>query len=135
MAEGFLKSLISNDENMSTCFSTSSCGINAYSGDPVSDLSVDAMKNEWQIDISAHHSTCLNEYILDNSYLVLTMEKRQKEYLISLFPEYYDKIFCSERIRVFINLQICRSKTTLKIQIFQTLSVNLQIFTDNVQEI
>ena len=87
MAEGFLKAALAKDPQLSSRFSVSSAGVSAYPGDSASSHSMNVMLSEWQIDISGHTASTLNEKKIYEAYVILTMTWQQKEFILSRFPE------------------------------------------------
>jgi protein-tyrosine phosphatase len=68
-----------------------SAGISALEGNrAVKDAVI--MAREMSVDISEHRSKPLTETLLQGSYLVLVMEKFQKNQIEALFPNHRDKI-------------------------------------------
>ncbi len=49
--------------------------------------------NELGIDISSHVSRLINEDMIKESNLILTMEKYHKEAIINMYPGVMDKVF------------------------------------------
>ena len=82
MAEGICKKLVSDRkiENI-TC---RSCGLSAYTGDSASRSAVLAAA-ELGADISAHRSTAVSRYILDETDIAVCMTRHHKEALASYF--------------------------------------------------
>lgn len=93
MAESFLKSRLEKDPSLFGQFSASSAGISAYEGDSASSEAASVMRSEWALDISGHRSTTLSEKHIKDSFLVLTMTRNQKDYIISSFPAAADKTY------------------------------------------
>lgn len=93
MAEGFLRFQLENEPSLSNQFSVASAGISAYDGDGASREATSLMQSGWGIDISEHRSTALSEDLIDDSFLILTMTRSQKDYIITLYPDTRDKTF------------------------------------------
>lgn len=84
MAEGICKRMLSerNIKNI-TC---RSCGLAAFTGDSASPNAIEAVK-EMGIDISAHRSTAINQYIIDETDVAVCMTQRHREALMSVKPK------------------------------------------------
>lgn len=84
MAEGICKSML-GDRNIKniTC---RSCGLAAFTGDSASPNAVEAVK-EMGVDISAHRSTAINQYIIDETDVAVCMTQRHKAALMSVKPK------------------------------------------------
>lgn len=89
MAEGVLKHLaIKNNLRIEV----KSAGTHAAYNSPPSPLAVEAMK-DIGIDVSSHKSEQVNEEILMESDLVLTMSNSHKKLLLNKYPSIKDKVF------------------------------------------
>ena len=93
MAEGFLRYQLENEPTLSGQFSVASAGISAYEGDGASDEAASVMLSDWGLDITGHRSTALSDEHIEDSYLILTMTGRQKDYIISTYPNAINKTF------------------------------------------
>jgi len=93
MAEALFNTLVAKDPLLSGKFISSSAGIMAIDGEPASNNSVQALKEDWGIDISLHRTKQLKVEDIEDAYLVLTMTRSHKEAIISLFPEAKYKTF------------------------------------------
>jgi protein-tyrosine phosphatase len=89
MAEGILKTLASKN-NLD--IEVRSAGIAAFTGDNPSNNSVIALKN-LGIDISNHRSSSINDYMIDESDIILTMTNSHKDNLLRRFPNAKNKTF------------------------------------------
>ncbi|NLK44843.1 MAG: low molecular weight protein arginine phosphatase [Tissierellia bacterium] len=89
MAEGILRDLA---EKNKLDIVVKSAGIGAFPGDNASINSVKAME-EIGIDISNHRSSQINEDLIKEADLILTMSKSHKDFLISRFPWAKEKVF------------------------------------------
>ena len=89
MAEGILRDLA---EKNKLDINVKSAGISAFSGDMASWNSVEAMK-EIGIDILKHKTTQINEDLLKEADLILTMSKSHKDFLTYNFPWAKEKVF------------------------------------------
>ncbi len=70
MAEAIFKGNLTNDERSK--FEVKSYGLLAFGGDSASENAIKVMR-EQDIDISAHRSTPLNQFAVDNADLIVTM--------------------------------------------------------------
>ena len=93
MAEGFLRSQLENEPSLSGQFSVASAGISACEGDDASREAKILMQSDWGLDISGHRSTALSDEHIEDSCLILTMTRSQKDYIISSYPDAVDKTF------------------------------------------
>lgn len=87
MAEG----LFNNYFKQSKLNNASSAGISVISGSKVSKNSVETLK-AYDIDISCHIPRQLTEDMLKEYDLVITMSRSHKDFIISFWPKYSDKI-------------------------------------------
>lgn len=69
-----------------------SAGLSAFFPQKASKNAVLVM-NELGIDISSHVSRLINEDMIKESNLILTMEKYHKEAIINMYPGVMDKVF------------------------------------------
>jgi protein-tyrosine-phosphatase len=92
MAEALLRYMV--QETLPECESwrIESAGVNAMEGIPPSRFSEAAM-SERGIDISSHRARTISEEMMNEFYLVLTMEKIHKQILKARFPEKSGKVF------------------------------------------
>lgn len=90
MAEGFLKKML-REKGESARIRVLSAGLNAL-GWPPTEEAANVMKMEG-IDISGFRSKRLNQELVKEADLVLTMEQSHKDSIISLLPQYADKVF------------------------------------------
>jgi len=91
MAEGFLKKMLKEKISNPARIQVLSAGLNAF-GWPVSKEAAEILKRE-SIDVSGFRSKRLSEELIDKADLVLTMEKSQKDTILSLLPKYTHKTF------------------------------------------
>ncbi len=84
MAEGFFKKLLS--EKNITDITCRSCGLAAFTGDSATEHAVAAAK-ERGVDISAHRATAVNQYILDETDIMVCMTQAHKNAVMSIRPE------------------------------------------------
>ena len=73
-------------------FSVASRGLSVATGEPASKNAQIAAKKHGA-DLSTHQSTQLTEPDLSRSALVLTMAQSHKEQILSMYPQYADKVF------------------------------------------
>lgn len=69
-----------------------SAGTSAYPGQDASEHAVTAMRR-WEIDLSQHRSRMVDDQVLADVDLVLTMTKRHKDHILSLRPDYAGRVF------------------------------------------
>ena len=90
MAEGILRTLLAR-ENIQDV-QTASAGIMAFEGNPAEPFAV-AVCGKKDVDISGHRSTMLTRSMLEESNLVLTMEKMQYLIVRGMIPNDKGKMF------------------------------------------
>ncbi len=88
MAEYYLKGSIKKND---LAFSVRSAGF-FNSGFQISENSREVLK-EIGIDASGHSSTQINEELISESWLILTMTKQHKSHLLEYFPNAENKVF------------------------------------------
>lgn len=93
MAEGLLQARLESDSQLSSVYSAASAGLMAYNGAPVTSSSAKALLELWGIDIGSHRSRQVTKEELLDAYLILTMERAHKNYLVESFPEIKHKIY------------------------------------------
>ena len=81
MAEALFKNGLTADELEK--IEVKSYGISTFGGDSAAENAIKAMKNQG-IDISAHRSTPLNQYAVDNADLIVCMSRSHKAILSDL---------------------------------------------------
>lgn len=89
MAEGILRDLA---KNKSLNIEVESAGVAALDGSPVSNNSIEAMKNIG-IDIENYTSNMLTKYMVEESDLVLTMAKSHKNIILRNYSPKNKKIY------------------------------------------
>jgi len=89
MAEGIFRSLA---EKNNLKVEVKSAGLSVFPGDMASGNSIEAMK-KIGIDISNHSSTQINEDLVNEADLILTMSKSHKDYLLSRFRNAEGKVY------------------------------------------
>lgn len=85
MAEGLCKKELS--ELKIKNISCQSCGLGAFGGDSASPLAIEAVM-KLGVDISAHRSRQLNQYILDETDLMVCMTQAHKNAVMRLNPQF-----------------------------------------------
>ncbi|MFA9423795.1 MAG: low molecular weight protein arginine phosphatase [Sedimentibacter sp.] len=97
MAEGIFKYLIKNEhiDNVNI----SSAGISAYEGQKANEKAIEVL-NSLGIDITNHKSRQLNNSIIDNSDLILTMTNSHKMSILKYAPKVSEKVFT---LKEFVN--------------------------------
>jgi protein-tyrosine-phosphatase len=92
MAVGLLKKILQSKHEDRTDWAIQSTGIWAEDGHPPAQNTL-AVLRERGIDLGESLSHHLNQDMLDNSNLILTMERGHKEALITAFPEHASRIY------------------------------------------
>lgn len=85
MAEGICKKILA-DRGIKG-IECQSCGLGAFNGDSASPLAIEAAK-EHGADISAHRSRQINQYIFDETSLMVCMTARHKQAVMTLNPKF-----------------------------------------------
>lgn len=93
MAEGLLKAMVEADPLLSQYYTVSSAGTSAWDGDRASDHSVNVLKDKYGIDIRGHRARMLDSQMAENAFLILTMTRSHKDWIVSRFPEARQKVF------------------------------------------
>jgi protein-tyrosine phosphatase len=93
MAEGFLRDSIASDDELAGNYFSASAGLSAFDGDAASTNAVTVLKNKWNIDIACHSARRINLNDIKTAYLILTMTKNHKDAILSVYPQYIDKVF------------------------------------------
>ncbi len=88
MAEGLLRALLPADSD----WTISSAGVCAAEGWPVSEHSVDALR-EKGIDISDLTSTALTPNLIEEADLLVTMTEGHRQAVLAAVPESESKVF------------------------------------------
>ncbi len=88
MAEGLLRDLLPADSE----WEISSAGVCAAEGWPVSEHSVDALR-EKEIDIANSTSTTLTPALIEDADLLVTMTEGHRQAVLAAVPESEDKVF------------------------------------------
>jgi protein-tyrosine phosphatase len=91
MAEGLCRSLLSHFR-LGQDVRVSSAGLSAMAGWPASEAAI-AVMAEQGIDLSGHQAVCLTIEQVRGADLVLTMEERQKQFLLEKYPAATGKVF------------------------------------------
>jgi protein-tyrosine-phosphatase len=89
MAEGIMKELVMDEygrSGVSLPIRVISAGTHAYNGSPASEYSVKAAALHG-IDISNHRSQQITEELVEESGLILTMEKTHADFIKMIWPE------------------------------------------------
>jgi|SRR5699024_181041 len=87
MAEGIMKDLVKDMD-----VKVKSAGIFALDGGPVADNSIRSLR-DMDIDISEYRSNSINEDLIIESDIILTMSKGHKDNLVLRFPDINNKVF------------------------------------------
>lgn len=92
MAECILKDKILKKGYMNTIRVCSS-GVSAYTGDIPTDEAISVMEEEYNLDLTTHRATNIEDSDIMHMDLILAMTVRHKFFLISMYPQLKDKIF------------------------------------------
>lgn len=92
MAMALFNDSIKRESSLSEYVATSA-GIAAFEGAAATDESVIAMRDIFDIDISNHAAHRLTREDVNDAFLVLTMERLHKDYIMSKLPHSYKKVF------------------------------------------
>ncbi|QSX09318.1 low molecular weight protein arginine phosphatase [Alkalibacter rhizosphaerae] len=90
MAKGLLEHLLQEEKRIHAV-EVDSAGTSVYFPEGANSNAIAVLK-EWGIDISGHVAKQVDEYLIANADLVLTMTTSQKNMLQSTFPGYAFKI-------------------------------------------
>lgn len=90
MAEGIFRAMIA-DSGISDV-QVASAGISAGEGGAASENAI-AVVEQYNGDISSHHSRAVSNVLLQQAGLVLTMAGKHRQNLKQRYPQYADKIF------------------------------------------
>ncbi|HBR01955.1 MAG TPA: low molecular weight protein arginine phosphatase [Ruminiclostridium sp.] len=93
MAEALFKDILKERDGLGAEFSVFSAGIYAYEGDPAAYEAIDAMKEEFGIDISSHRARVLDDQDIREAYIILVMTRHHREMILELYPEAADKVY------------------------------------------
>lgn len=93
MAEGLFNKEIKESPLLSESYISYSAGIMAIDDDSASNNAILALKEDWDIDISAHKAKPIRYDYIKSSYLILTMTKAHKFAVLKLFPEMKSRVF------------------------------------------
>lgn len=93
MAEAFFNCTVKSDKKLANKFISASGGLAVLRETPASLNSIHTMKNCWKIDISSHKAKPVSRDDLHSADLILTMELRHKEAIISAFPDIKSKVY------------------------------------------
>jgi protein-tyrosine-phosphatase len=93
MAKGILQAEIDKDSRLRSEITVDSAGIYACYGEPASFNSINVLKEEWSIDITAHQAKILDGDIASKSDIILTMTRSHRDAIINQFPNLKSKVF------------------------------------------
>lgn len=74
-------------------YEAASAGLAAAEGSPASQNSVKAMEDYPGADLSYHRSKRLTHTDVQEACLILTMERAHRQYILSMYPEAYQKVY------------------------------------------
>lgn len=105
MAEALFKGVVEKEGLSNKDIEVSSAGIIANDGDPPSPYAIFAMK-KIGINLESFHSKRLTPELIAKADLILTMEGRQRHYILELVPEavgktYTLKAFCGQEGEIY----------------------------------
>ncbi|HHU63317.1 MAG TPA: low molecular weight protein arginine phosphatase [Clostridiales bacterium] len=92
MAEGILKSMVQKNERLKGKVNVMSAGVAARPGQPASYQAVEALRR-MDIDISGHRTAQVNEDMLKDADVILTMTEAHKQIIKLMDPAAADKVF------------------------------------------
>lgn len=93
MAEAFFNSAAKSDEKLAGKFISASGGLAVLRESPASLNTIHTLGDCWNIDISSHKAKPAGKDDLQNASLILAMELRHKEAIISAFPDIKSKVY------------------------------------------
>jgi protein-tyrosine phosphatase len=70
-----------------------SSGISAYTGDSPTEQAIEVMNEEYDVDITNHQATNIEESNIEFMDLILCMTTTHKNYIIQRYPKLKDKVF------------------------------------------
>jgi len=91
MAEALFNEFIKKEPSLSE-FEAVSAGTFALEGAGATKESVVAMRDIYGIDITGHKARNLTKTDVNDAFLVLTMERSHKDYIMSMLPHSYKKV-------------------------------------------
>ncbi|HEY8350379.1 MAG TPA: low molecular weight protein arginine phosphatase [Clostridiales bacterium] len=74
-------------------YTAASAGLAAAEGSPASINAIKAMEGYPGADLSYHASKRLSHADIEEACLILTMERIHRQYILSMYPEAYQKVF------------------------------------------
>lgn len=86
MAEGIFRHLLEKGGKLKDSYTCASSGMDALEGQTASANAVQALKEEFGIDISGHISRGLNEELVREADLILSMTRGHREAVKALYP-------------------------------------------------
>lgn len=92
MAECILKDKI-HQKAYTNAVRVCSSGVSAYTGDIPTDEAISVMEDEYNLDLTTHRATNIEDSNVTHMDLILAMTVRHKFFLISMYPQLKDKIF------------------------------------------
>lgn len=91
MAEGIGKKIL-KEKGLEDDIKFASAGLFAASGEGASPQAIEALK-DWNIDLCCHRSRPVNEELIREAYLILTMTSSHKRSLADMYPASIEKTF------------------------------------------
>ena len=92
MAEGILKSMVQKNMRLKDKVKVISAGVAAHPGQPASPQAVEALRR-LGIDISGHRTDQVDEDMLKDADIILTMTEGHKQIIRLMDPAAADKVF------------------------------------------
>jgi len=74
-------------------YEAASAGLAAAEGSPASVNAIEAMEGYPGADLSCHRSRRLTYTDIKEAHLILAMERLHRQYILSMYPEAYQKVF------------------------------------------
>ncbi|MEN8906873.1 MAG: low molecular weight protein arginine phosphatase [Clostridiales bacterium] len=93
MAEGLMNMIIHQTAELKNQFIAHSVGISAFDGQTPNKNALSVLNRFWNCDIKNYKATLINSTILEESYIILTMTKSHKDYLLNNFPLTKNKLY------------------------------------------
>ena len=92
MAEAFFNTGAAGDKILSSEFSSKSAGTATVNGLPASENSIIVLNNSWGINLSNHRSRSLDQHMLEDAFLILTMTRSHKISIVRAFPHLASRV-------------------------------------------
>jgi protein-tyrosine phosphatase len=135
MAEGIFNSRVERDGEARGKIISSSAGISAYGGECASESSIKVLKDEYGIDITAHRSRPLNDKMIKDSDLILTMTREHKRAILSRFTELTEKVFTLKEFVEYSEKDKITEEYNFKLDILDPFGMPVQVYKRCAEEI